>query len=37
VSINPGEAKIREGLLHTRWPATFPAARGSKLANRALA
>jgi len=25
--INPGEAKIREGLLHARWPATFPAYR----------
>jgi NADPH:quinone reductase-like Zn-dependent oxidoreductase len=22
--INPGEAKIRIGLLHARWPATFP-------------
>ena len=24
-SINPGEAKIREGLLHALWPATFPS------------
>ena len=24
-SINPGEAKIREGLLHAMWPATFPS------------
>jgi NADPH:quinone reductase-like Zn-dependent oxidoreductase len=31
-SINPGEAKIREGLLHTRWPATFPSGEGSDLA-----
>ena len=23
--INPGEAKIREGLLHARFPATFPS------------
>ena len=26
-SINPGEAKIREGLFHARWPATFPSSR----------
>jgi len=31
-AINPGEAKIREGLLHTRWPATFPSGEGSDLA-----
>ncbi len=31
-SINPGEAKIREGLLHTRWPATFPSGEGTDLA-----
>jgi NADPH:quinone reductase-like Zn-dependent oxidoreductase len=31
-SINPGEAKIREGLLHARWPATFPSGEGSDLA-----
>jgi len=30
--INPGEAKIREGLLHSRWPATFPSGQGSDLA-----
>ncbi len=23
--INPGEAKIREGLMHERFPATFPS------------
>src|SRR5215468_3601386 len=31
-SINPGEAKIREGLLHSRRPATFPSGEGSDLA-----
>jgi len=30
--INPGETKIREGLLHSRWPATFPSGEGSDLA-----
>jgi NADPH:quinone reductase-like Zn-dependent oxidoreductase len=30
--INPGEAKIREGLLHARWPATFPSGQGTDLA-----
>ncbi len=30
--INPGEGKIREGLLHERWPATFPSGQGSDLA-----
>jgi len=30
--INPGEAKIRAGLLHSRWPATFPSGQGSDLA-----
>jgi len=30
--INPGEAKIRQGLLHARWPATFPSGQGSDLA-----
>ena len=30
--INPGEAKIREGLLHSRWPAMFPSGQGSDLA-----
>jgi len=29
--INPGESKIREGLLHERWPATFPSGQGSDL------
>lgn len=31
-AINPGEAKIRQGLLHTRFPATFPSGEGSDLA-----
>jgi NADPH:quinone reductase-like Zn-dependent oxidoreductase len=31
-SINPGEAAIREGLLHAIWPATFPSGEGSDLA-----
>src|SRR6204780_266966 len=31
-SINPGEAKIREGLLHAMWPAPFPSGEGSDLA-----
>ena len=31
-SINPGEAKVREGLFHARWPATFPSGQGSDLA-----
>lgn len=30
--INPGEANIRQGLLHERWPATFPSGQGSDLA-----
>ncbi len=30
--INPGEASIREGLLHERWPATFPSGEGADLA-----
>ena len=30
--INPGEAKIRDGLLHARWPAAFPSGQGSDLA-----
>jgi NADPH:quinone reductase-like Zn-dependent oxidoreductase len=30
--INPGEAAIREGLVHDRWPATFPSGQGSDLA-----
>ena len=30
--INPGEAKVRDGLLHARWPAVFPSGQGSDLA-----
>jgi NADPH:quinone reductase-like Zn-dependent oxidoreductase len=30
--INPGEAKIRAGALHDRFPATFPSGEGSDLA-----
>jgi NADPH:quinone reductase-like Zn-dependent oxidoreductase len=30
--INPGEAAIRSGVLHERWPATFPSGQGSDLA-----
>ena len=30
--INPGEASIREGLMHERWPAHFPSGQGSDLA-----
>jgi NADPH:quinone reductase-like Zn-dependent oxidoreductase len=30
--INPGEAKIRDGFLHSRWPATFPSGEGTDLA-----
>ncbi len=30
--INPGEAMIRRGVLHDRWPATFPSGQGSDLA-----
>jgi NADPH:quinone reductase-like Zn-dependent oxidoreductase len=32
--INPGEAAIRRGLLHERWPATFPSGEGSDFAGR---
>jgi NADPH:quinone reductase-like Zn-dependent oxidoreductase len=32
VGINPGEASIRRGLMHERWPATFPSGQGSDLA-----
>lgn len=31
-AINPGEAKIRKGLLHDRYPAKFPSGQGSDLA-----
>ncbi len=30
--INVGEAKIREGLFHERWPTRFPSGQGSDLA-----
>jgi NADPH:quinone reductase-like Zn-dependent oxidoreductase len=30
--INPGEAKIRGGAMHTRFPAVFPSGQGSDLA-----
>ncbi|MET0704864.1 MAG: NADP-dependent oxidoreductase [Mycobacterium sp.] len=30
--INPGEAMVRQGALHDRWPATFPSGQGSDLA-----
>ena len=30
--INPGEAMIREGFLHSRWPATFPSGEGTDFA-----
>ncbi len=30
--INPGEASIREGRMHARWPATFPSGQGADLA-----
>jgi NADPH:quinone reductase-like Zn-dependent oxidoreductase len=30
--INPGEAKIREGMLHERFPAAFPSGQGSDFA-----
>jgi NADPH:quinone reductase-like Zn-dependent oxidoreductase len=30
--INPGEASIRKGLMHARFPATFPSGEGSDLA-----
>lgn len=30
--INPGEATIRRGAMHDRWPATFPSGQGSDLA-----
>jgi NADPH:quinone reductase-like Zn-dependent oxidoreductase len=31
-SVNPGEAKIREGALASRWPSTFPSGEGSDVA-----
>jgi NADPH:quinone reductase-like Zn-dependent oxidoreductase len=30
--INPGEASVRKGLMHSLWPATFPSGQGSDLA-----
>jgi NADPH:quinone reductase-like Zn-dependent oxidoreductase len=30
--INPGEAAIRRGVMHDRWPASFPSGQGSDLA-----
>src|SRR5258708_33544309 len=30
--INPGEAKVRDRMLHSRGPATFPSGQGSDLA-----
>ncbi|MGW7528879.1 hypothetical protein [Streptomyces sp. NPDC054783] len=30
--IQPGEAHIRTGALHERWPAAFPSGHGSDLA-----
>jgi NADPH:quinone reductase-like Zn-dependent oxidoreductase len=32
--INPGEISIRTGLLHERWPGTFPSGQGTDLAGR---
>jgi NADPH:quinone reductase len=31
-AINPGEARIRDGVLHERFPATFPSGEGTDLA-----
>jgi len=33
-SINPGEAKVRDGLLESLFPTTFPSGEGSDLAGR---
>ncbi len=30
--INPGEAAIRKGVMHERWPSTFPSGQGSDFA-----
>jgi NADPH:quinone reductase-like Zn-dependent oxidoreductase len=30
--LNPGETMIREGLLHERWPASFPSGQGTDFA-----
>ena len=32
--INPGEISIRAGLMHERWPASFPSGQGSDFAGR---
>jgi NADPH:quinone reductase-like Zn-dependent oxidoreductase len=32
--INPGEISVRSGLLHERWPSTFPSGQGSDFAGR---
>ncbi|MFI6998790.1 NADP-dependent oxidoreductase [Nocardia sp. NPDC050175] len=32
--INPGEAYIRSGALHDRWPSTFPSGEGTDFAGR---
>ncbi len=31
-ALNPGEASIRRGLMHDRWPARFPSGEGSDFA-----
>ncbi|WP_405793704.1 NADP-dependent oxidoreductase [Streptomyces sp. NBC_01506] len=35
--LNPGEGKVREGLMHAVWPATFPSGQGSDFAGRVVA
>ncbi len=35
--INPGEAKIRDGILHARFPAVFPSGEGSDFAGIVMA
>ncbi|WP_327113942.1 NADP-dependent oxidoreductase [Nocardia sp. NBC_01730] len=35
--INPGEAMIRTGALHERWPTTFPSGQGTDFAGRIVA
>jgi NADPH:quinone reductase-like Zn-dependent oxidoreductase len=35
--VNPGETAIREGSLHSRWPATFPSGEGTDFAGRVAA
>lgn len=36
-AINPDEAMIRKGVLHDRWPATFPSGQGSDFAGMVVA